>query len=142
MSNAEQEMLFNDEPLKKEAPASAKATANKPMKKKKSEPAEPEATAAELLEEPAESKVLSAKPDHAPLETEHGPLRQLVDFNFLPTLLRQPVSSASLLLTPRDISNFCHSASVDKCHPAILAAARLAASQVYNLPYFLQLACL
>ncbi len=83
MSNAEQEMLFNDEPLKKEAPASAKATANKPMKKKKSEPAEPEATAAELLEEPAESKVLSAKPDHAPLETEHGPLRQLVDFNFL-----------------------------------------------------------
>ena len=83
MSNAEQEMLFNDEPLKKEAPASAKATANKPVEKKKSEPAEPEAPAAELLEEPAESKVLSAKPDHAPLETEHGPLRQLVDFNFL-----------------------------------------------------------
>jgi len=75
MSKAEQEMLFDDESSKKKSQG----------KKKKEKPVTPDVPVAEeVLEEPvAVVEAPSTTPDHAPLETEHGPLRQLVDFNFL-----------------------------------------------------------
>ncbi len=61
MSKAEQEMLFNDEPPNEEGSVAEGI------------PKQPEGVTAEPSE----------KSEHAPLETEHGPLRKLVDFNFL-----------------------------------------------------------
>jgi len=81
MSKAEQEMLFDDEPPKKEASSSAKATADESV-----EEAVLEEELSEIPEVDVEESVVEERKvpvDHAPLETEHGPLRQLIDYNFL-----------------------------------------------------------
>lgn len=81
----EQEMLFGDQPEKKKAAAKKKPAAKKSAGKKTAAGAAdrpaPKKTAAESHD--ADQPAQQSRREHHALDDEHGPLRSLVDFNFL-----------------------------------------------------------